>query len=1018
MSTRNCNRWTYLYAAIVVLAPAALAVQAAGSRPPASVPAITESKTKYVDAVTRGEGFLTWQQRGVSEAEQVFRQGIEDRKTQMIGARSAGVHPVLLTPADIEQAKHNIASADWAGKWYKSRKELADYVVGAGNDYIAQMIPELTPTNPYGLTCPNCVGRKSQEAIHRGLMDWDWRKPDQLVCNRCGQVYPSEQYPETARLVCPRSAQTFTYYLNEQERQHPDDRTGKYAWHWVGRPIHVSFTGIIRGQKIAHMIDTAESCALVYQITGEPGYAQAAIRILTRLAHCYRKWLYHDYWDTVADCDPMYAAWHDKNLPLEFKRHLCADAYKKDTFERAAMLRDFWGAGRIHPSTDGIGHLAALARAYDLVANALDEHGRSAWTEADRSLVERDLLLEYVMGAEPYVGGADAATTANNKVPAIYQAMAAVARSVGLPKMADTALRGYEAVRDECFRFDGFSRETPAYNNMYLASLVLVPETLLGFNWPADFTARRGTVDLYRNDPKLGLMFRAMFDSLRPDGRWAPLSDSMIDGSPNAVLAEIGLNRYPEYFEGRLPALYRGKSPTEYAIFHLKPEQMAIDRGLRLPELYFPAWMTAFLRHGDGPESSMLAMPFCPPGPHRHSDNLALFYADRGRCVLGDHGYVGDMPLNEWIHHTFSHNLVIVDGAEQRSKDRTPRFGRMVCSPQVSLVEASSDAYASCREYRRLVALFKGPGAETFAVDIFRVKGGHRHAYRLFSDLASSEVKEGSLTLAGLSMPPESPLPQVGASLKHEDIFGLRDVRGVDKPPPTWQATWTEPDNQFRVWMLAPADRVEASNGPGQQTREQIGRRVRYLDVIREGADLASTFVAVHEPSGPGNMMPIRKVERLNVPDEAGPDAVAVRIESAWGTYLVLSEFAKPVEVAGARFEGPFGVLCQTPQNKRWLLACGARTLKAGDLGFENATPVWTGKVVKQSEQDFTTDTPRPADWPAATELVKSYVAVQTKDYRTGLPVSRTSDRAITVERFPLPEVGDFSLEHVRFAER
>ena len=990
------------------------ATSSGSSQTAASGSKTVDRKTEYVEAVTRGEGFLPWQQPGETPAERDFRRRIEERKTRLLATRTAVDHPVLLTPDHFEQARRNIASTDWGNQWLQSHKELADYLIAQEEGYIARMIPELSPTNPYGLTCPNCVGRKSQEGVGQSLMHWDWRDPDRLTCQRCGQVYPSEQYPETGRLVCPRSGQTFTFYLNNEERRHPDDRSGKHAWHWVGRPVHVSFSGNIRGRKIGHMIEAARSCALLYRFTNDSRYAEVTIRILNRLAHCYRQWLYHDYWDTIADCDPMYAAWHDKNLPLEFKRHLCADAYAKDTADRAAMLQNYWGAGRIHPSTDGIRHLADLALAYDLVVDACDAQGQPLWRPEDRARVERDLLLEYAFGAEPYVGGADTATTANNKVPRIYQAMAAVARCLGLPRMAATALRGYEAVRDECFEYDGFSRESPAYNSMFLGSLVGVPEALHGLTWPADFADRSGTVDLYRTDPMLRLMLQAMYESIRPDGRYAPLSDTMAPATPSRLLAEVGLNRFPDYFEGRFPTLCRGQSPTEYAVFHLDPERMAVDRDLELPGQLFPAWMTAFLRHGKGPEVTMLTMSFCPPGNHRHMDNLSLYYSDRGRPVLGDHGYVGDMPVNAWIRHTFSHNLVIVDDAPQEFRKRQPRFHRMVGSPKVSLVEASSDAYPMCADYRRQVIMIKGPGAETFAVDIFRVKGGDKHDYRLFSELASSNAKDGSLDFTGLPMPPEPALPDVGASLKREDIFGLRDIRGANDPPITWQAVWKEKDDRFRVWMLTATDRVEAANGPGQQSRNQIGRRVRYLGAVREGHDLTSTFVAVLEPSGPDGSLPVRTAKRLDVPTEAGPDAVAVRIESEWGTYLILSEFNAPAQVDGTRFEGALGILCTTPNGQRWLLASGARTLKAGTFGFENIAPTWAGKVVQQDEQHFMTDSPRPVDWPTADPDVQSYVAVQTKDFQTGLPVRAMTENGITVDRFPLPEVSAFHLEAVR----
>ena len=978
-----------------------------------------DRKAEYVDAVTRGAGFMPWQERGVSEDERAFRESIERRKDEILAGRIEVRGPVLLTEADIEQARRNIEGADWARQWYRQHKGVADYVVAQPADYSERMIPELTPTHTYGFTCPNCMGRQSQEGVGSSLIDWDYHEPDVLSCRRCGHVYPSEKYPETAKLVCPRSGQTFTYYLNDDEREHPDDRSGKHAYRWVGRPMHVSFTGVIRHSRIHFMIGAARSLALVYRMTGEQRYAKPTIDILARLAHCYRNWLYHDYWDGIADCDPIYAAWHDKALRLGWKRHLCGDAYSKDTAERAAMMQSYWGAGRIHPSTGGISTLALIAGAYDLVRDARDTDGRPVWSKEDRAKVERDLLLEFVMEAEPFVGGANEATNVNNKAPRVYRAQAAVAKCLGLPQLADTALRGYEAVRDRSFNYDGYSKESPSYNNMYLSQLVQIPEELHGFRWPAGFAGRQGMVDCYRTDDRLRLMFRAMIDQLRPDGRLPPLSDSLTDRAPSPHLIELGLKRYPEYYEGTLPAIYRGGQPSEYAVFHLDADRIERDEGLQLPEICFPEWKTAILRHGQGADASMLTLAFSPPGGHRHGDNLAMFYVDRGRTVLGDHGYVGDMPVNGWIHSTLSHNLVVVDGEEQR-RQRRPRLRRFVASPKVSVVEASSDAYGQCGEHRRLVALIKGPGAQTFGVDIFRVKGGKRHAYRVFSELASSDAADGMLEFSGLTMPAEPPLPNVGASLAREDIFGLRDVRGVDDPPAGWQAMWKEGAGTYRLWMLSASDRVEASNGPGQETRDQAGRRVRYVDVVREGEGIESVFVGLHEPSGPDGVMPIRSAERLPVPKSAGPNAVAVRIESAWGTYLVLSEFASEAEVAGARFVGPFGfgITCRKPDGKRWLLASEASTLMAGDFGFENVAPVWSGEVVERTEHGLIVDTPRPADWPPVSPYVTQYVLVGDEEPDTGFPVRAMEDLQIEVDRFPLPSCERFQLASTMLLSR
>ena len=253
----------------------------------------------------------------------------------MLGLSSKVKHPVMLNDAQIEQARKNIESTEWGRKWYEKQKTRANLIVSQPPGYVERMISKLTPGYRLGFTCPNCVGTKSQEGAGKRLIGWDYRNPDSIMCEVCGHKYPDEKYPESAVLDCPRMGQQFTYYLNPAEQAHPEDRSGQYAYRWVGRRVHMSFSGTARQFRNYFMFDSLEPLAYCYVLTGEPRYAQRAIEILVRLADCYRGWLYHDYFGGIADCDPLYAAWHDKELRLEWKKHLTEQTYKDDTAEKA-----------------------------------------------------------------------------------------------------------------------------------------------------------------------------------------------------------------------------------------------------------------------------------------------------------------------------------------------------------------------------------------------------------------------------------------------------------------------------------------------------------------------------------------------------------------------------------------------------------------------------------------------------------------------------------------------------------
>jgi hypothetical protein len=311
--------------------------------------------------------------------------------------------------------------------------------------------------------------------------------------------------------------------------------------------------------------------------------------------------------------------------------------------------------------------------------------------------------------------------------------------------------------------------------------------------------------------------------------------------------------------------------------------------------------------------------------------------------------------------------------------------------------------------------MVKGPGAQTFAVDIFRVHGGEKHDYRVFSELASSDAPKGELRFQGLTMPPEPPLPQIGGSTRREDIFGLRHVRSAEAPRPPWQATWSQEDRSYRLWLLSAVDAVEASNGPGQESGRQMGRRVRYVDAIRAGDELHSVFVGVHEPNGARGTWPIHTARILDVPRNAGPDAVAVKIGSTWGDVLILSGFADRAEVDGVRFAGSFGAIARTSTGERWLFSVGASSLREDAFGFSGETGWWRSEAQRTSRTVISATTKRPANWPPIPRACQNYVLANDGQYDTGFPVGQVSDRTITVRRFPLPKITAFQLPAVQY---
>ncbi len=730
-----------------------------------------EKVASYACQVAMGKGWTNLQEQNhTSTAETEFRLSIKQRKDAILAARRPINHPILYTPANIAQARRNIATTSWGKAWYNELRQRTDHLIAQPAGYLEQMIPALTPTNPYGFTCPACVGRLSQPGAGAYAFSWDYRSPEVIRCKACGQELPDAHFPEDRTLVCPRRNQTFTFYLSPTEIANPDDLTGRHAWPWVSNPAYVSAAGIVRERKVVFMLKSAKDLALMYRLDNNPQYATTAIAILKRFARCVPQWLYHDYFGTFADCDPLYAAWHDTTLPVVWKRNPATINYHSDpNFKRrwlrqhgddiwpngAAMASNYFGSGIIHPSTDSL-CLKPLIYAYDLLHDATDSNGHPLWHEASRRQVERDLILEWLFISEPFLGGPDKAENTCNKAPRVYMSMALAGKALGFSNFTAVALQGFKNIRDNSFLSDGFSTESPAYGAMFLTDLIHVATALEGLPCQPSPEHPDGTISLFHHDPKYALMLKTLIQVLRPDGRYIPLSDTTVNTSPAAENFEIGLH------------------------------------------------------------------------------------------------------------------------------------------------------------------------------------------------------------------------------------------------------------------VLSPVDCAQTAHGPGQQTLSQVGRRVRYINLINKGQNRHSTFVTLHEPSLPDTTWAITSIHRLTTPPAAGPDAIANEITTIWGNYLLLNDFTSPAEIRGTTFHGTFALLFTDLSGKLTILTCAATTCQTNTIGFTAAPHTWQGTITSHTPNTIHTSTPRPHNWPQTPSTVTTYALIGHNHELSGYPIQTLHPNHFTTTDYPIPPSTHFSIPTIQ----
>jgi hypothetical protein len=187
---------------------------------------------------------------------------------------------------------------------------------------------------------------------------------------------------------------------------------------------------------------------------------------------------------------------------------------------------------------------------------------------------------------------------------------------------------------------------------------------------------------------------------------------------------------------------------------------------------------------------------------------------------------------------------------------------------------------------------------------------------------------------------------------------------------------------------------------------------VRYVDAVREGETIESTFVAVHESGPSQETLPIESADLIAVP-EAGPRAVALRIITAFGDYLVLNDFDQPAEVDGVRFQGVFGMAQrQEPALASWMTV-GASTFSSGDTHIDDPHPVLSAGIKEHDTTHIVPNSDRPL--PHIDSNTEAYVRAKINGAWTGFPIASRDETSITTKDYPLPTIEQIELLAVRY---
>ena len=838
--------------------------------------------------------------------------------------RKEVVHPAATIKAgDLARARENVRRYHWA-KTYAERlaKSADDILERLTPEYVAQMIEPTTPgcTGP----CPACRA-KGLPWHPNGQWQWSSSRPEQLVCSACKTAFPNDEFPEDVVVECK--------WGNGQRISFVGGETFKCFGYRYARP---SLSGIVRASKASYMTGLAHTLATAHALTEDPRYARGTKSILLRFAEVFPEYLvragygYGEY----AGMDPHVAAERINNLPED---ELVYPPNKPDR----KIYTGYWSASRIGTSGMDGGWVVRIAESYDLTCTA-SEGGVPVYSEQERILIERDLLLE-----STYLAACD--SSINNKSVGNRAGAAVVGMCVGHPGLVRFGLEGFVRCVEGWFLPDGGTSESPAYAMMTMGGIRAFALAFRDYSDPPGYTAPDGTrLDHFNaaGDTCYGDCWQGLVWTLQGDLRFPPSADSYRTTTISTSFAELLAIAYPTdqnlaLLKERLGGNLAGSSSRE-AVFYREPGLESRDVSpLELPDAVFPFLAQGYLRTGEAGRKSLLMLDASDYGGHHHLDSLNLYYWSRGRELLSDLGYLWDHPDKRQTYRTAAHNLVMIDGRDQQSRGRGGSFHLFSVTPRLKVMEASSDAYGSDSLYRRTCVLADHGDSGSYVVDIFRASGGTTRDY-VFHGPGNEYRSEGLTFTPG------------DALASSEEGLPLENQRRADGKLP-WSITWTFRDgHEFRA--LSPGGERESvilGDGWGQRDHRNTDRGATLPYVIRrrEGEREVDTFVSVFADN-PADKRLVEAVRLLPVSPDSRSDAVAIAVTTSAGTDFIVSTLqAKPISVdfdgTEVNTDGRLAAILSSGGKPAWAYLAEGTRLTAGKVNLTLPAAGWSGEIVE-----------------------------------------------------------------------
>lgn len=350
--------------------------------------------------------------------------------------------------------------------------DTCEYPMSLSEEEMLDLVPQKNGMALIG--CPNCPPGRPE-----GRFDWDPHQPNQIVCQRCGHVYPSDEYPaDKIDEVTTPAGNTVEYRYWE--------RDDGYRYYFGAR---------IAKEKQQYMVGVALKMAHIYHYTGKQEYARRAALIINCFAEVYPDYIY--------------------KYEMPYRQKILYDGDVDPRQERGWRTSrwEWWGYKDIPDR---------LITAYDLIADS----GEFEKIEGSRDRIINDF---FIVAADTVMSQED---TFHNMSPAAYTDMVITSRVLQKPKYIHEVVERVQKMCTRRFFYDGSWYEgAPSYHRQVMNLLDRVFDKARGYSDPEGYThpeTKRRFDDLHIAEyvPEVKRAEQALADMRMPNGRMAPLHDT------------------------------------------------------------------------------------------------------------------------------------------------------------------------------------------------------------------------------------------------------------------------------------------------------------------------------------------------------------------------------------------------------------------------------------------------------------------------------------------------------------